>query len=246
MIDLTVAYADPQLLPRAEQISQQLGLSISNNSKSYLLVQKDLLSLRIAPFLPLHADLSIVRWQHRRDARQGLILACKPKLGMKIIDTTAGWGRDAAILALFGAEVVMIERHPVMHLLLNDALLRQNQHDRSVLRLQLLYADAITYLITLPLAYRVDVIYIDPMHPMRKKDAAVKKAMAALQQLIGPDDDAVFLLNNALLHADRVVMKWPKWTKPIGNPQHIIFEKTICFCIYTTAVVSKFDNADVF
>ena len=45
----------------------------------------------------------------------------------KIVDATAGLGRDSFLLASLGAEVTMIERSDVMHGLLQDGMARARQ-----------------------------------------------------------------------------------------------------------------------
>ena len=54
----------------------------------------------------------------------------------------------------------------------------------------------------------VDVIYMDPMFPERKKSAKVKKEMQAFHQIVGADEDAAELLPLALERAKyRLVIK---------------------------------------
>ena len=79
-----------------------------------LILVENVLQLQVSGQRPMAANFSVSTWQHRRDAgrSQILIKAIKPKPGMTIIDATAGWGRDAAILASFGAKVIMLERMP--------------------------------------------------------------------------------------------------------------------------------------
>ncbi|ETN92419.1 Ribosomal RNA small subunit methyltransferase J [Gammaproteobacteria bacterium MOLA455] len=96
-------------------------------------------------------------------------------------------------------------------------------------RLGLLEADAATYLndLVAKLArietegegqlqqpdsngWRPDVVYVDPMFPLRKKSAKVKKQMQAFHAIVGTDPDADALLANALAIARyRVVVKRP-------------------------------------
>ena len=78
-----------------------------------------------------------------------------------------------------------------------------------------------------------DVIYIDPMHPMRTKSALVKKEMQALQQIIGPDVDALDLLECAIKSVkQRVVVKWPQKAPALRPPDRSIEGKTVRFDIY--------------
>jgi 16S rRNA (guanine1516-N2)-methyltransferase len=191
--------------------------------------------LKFDDFSPLYADFSTKTWQKRRDAgkKQGLVRACKPGPAVQIIDTTAGWGRDAAVLASFGAKVLMLERNPVMARLLADALERQDEHSKEVLKLQLCHLDAFDYLQSLPHTNYPDVIYLDPMHPERQKSALAKKEIQVLQQLIGRDEDALPLLKLAKTKAlKRVVVKWPQYVTPLLTPTTSILGKTVRFDIY--------------
>jgi len=147
MRSLTIGYEGAAQIALANELSLRLHLPVDNLSSAQLLVTAERLLIKIHPFLPLHAEFSRVFWQKRRDAgkKQGLVRACKPLSGMRIIDTTAGWGRDAAILASFGAEVVMLERNPVMATLLEDALKRRvDSSAKSALKLSLIPMDALS------------------------------------------------------------------------------------------------------
>ena len=58
--------------------------------------------------------------------------------------------------------------------------------------------------------WRPDIVYVDPMFPLRKKSAKVKKEMQAFHAIVGTDPDADDLLANALAVAQyRVVVKRP-------------------------------------
>ncbi|WBV72116.1 class I SAM-dependent methyltransferase [Legionella pneumophila] len=142
-------------------------------------------------------------------------------------------GKDAAILATFGADVLMLERHPVMAALLTDALSRRNEADIQKMCLSLIASDAISFLHSLQEKDYPDIIYIDPMHPERNKSALVKKEMQVLQQLIGTDHDAMELIELSLSHVkSRVVVKWPQKVKPLLPPDASIDGKTVRFDIY--------------
>lgn len=233
--DLAVGYEQEIDLAEAKQLAEQLKLVIDNQAKQQLLVTQDKLCLKIAGFLPQFADFASKTWQKRRDAgkTQGLVKACKPVPGLKIIDATAGWGRDAAILASFGAQVLMLERQPIIAALLADGLRRQDEHSKKVLQLQLKQVDANQYLATLLPEEYPDIIYIDPMHPQRQKAALVKKDMQALQQLIGVDTDALALLELARSKVKKkVVVKWPQALASLLPPTTSFPGKTVRFDCY--------------
>ena len=232
---LAIAYEGNEQLLRAQQLAQQLNLPIDNEASARLIVMEHQLALQVEPFQLMHIDFNAQNWQSRRDAgkQQALVRACKPRDGMLIMDVTAGWGRDAAVLASFGASVVMLERNPVMAALLADALERQDLHSQRQLKLKLLHVEAINFLTALSEKDYPDLIYLDPMHPTRQKTALVKKEFQVLQQLIGPDADVHDLLAIArqrVKHA--VVMKWPVNAEPIAKPTHVIKGKTIRFDVF--------------
>jgi 16S rRNA (guanine1516-N2)-methyltransferase len=223
------------LRARADILASQLNLIVDNQVFPRLSIMADKLVLLIDNFLPLFVDFSSVMWKKRRDAgkKQGLVRACKPAKGLRILDATAGWGRDSAVLASFGAEVLMLERQPMVAALLADGLSRMLDEPTAPLGLSLFAMDATHYLQTLIPADYPDVIYIDPMHPLRQKSALVKKDMQALQQIIGADNDARDLIALAITRArQRVVVKWPERLAPLLPPTVSIGGKTVRFDVY--------------
>lgn len=106
----------------------------------------------------------------------------------RVLDATAGLGRDAALLAAAGCEVLMLERQPLLALLLEDGLRRAAACDFSQ-RLTLERQDALGKMsgAVAPLA---DVIYLDPMFTDTGSKASVKKELAWLKQLLGPASEA--------------------------------------------------------
>lgn len=133
-----------------------------------------------------------------------------------ILDCTAGLARDAFVLASLGCRVQLCERSPLVHALLQDGLSRALASNDAVLReivarLSLLPVDASAHMAALTAADKPDVVYLDPMFPERRKNAAVKKDMAAFHTLVGADEDADALLPRALEVARcRVVVKRPR------------------------------------
>jgi 16S rRNA (guanine1516-N2)-methyltransferase len=193
------------------------------------------LALKSPDFKPLFADFSWKSIEKRASSgkKEGVIRACRPAKGVTILDATAGWGRDASLLAFYGAKVLMLERHPMMHALLADALANRDSLSQEKMDLTLMLIDAHAYLNSLdPIDYP-DVIYLDPMHPLREKSALVKKDLQLLQTLIGPDLDALSLLQLALSKAkQRVVVKWPSRQAPLIPTSTQILGQTIRFDLY--------------
>lgn len=163
--------------------------------------------------------------------KPALLKACKPNAGLTVLDATAGFGRDAAILASTGAKVIMCERETMLAALLADGLRRLST--ASELKMKLVEADAKMYLTSLTPVDYPDIIYLDPMHPEREKTARVKKELYVLQQLLGADENPIALLLCALEHAKlRVVIKWPARKPALLKPNHTIMGKTVRFDVY--------------
>lgn len=186
-------------------------------------------------FKPIFVDFTDKSIQKRvqKTKNQGLVKAIKPQKGLKIIDATAGFGRDAFVLASLGAEVVMLERCPMLVALLSDGLLRLENENLWDGKLSLIATDSLDYISSLNFIDFPDVIYLDPMHPTRKKTALVKKEMQVLQEIIGFDVNIKNLLSVAITKCKQfVVVKWPQKEAPIFKPHHSIMGKTVRFDVY--------------
>jgi 16S rRNA (guanine1516-N2)-methyltransferase len=139
------------------------------------------------------------------------------KFQPQVLDVTAGLGRDAFVLAGLGCNLLMLERNPVVYNLLEDGLLRAQlaaqadaELDAIIGRMQLLNTESSDYLDSSDTVDQPDVIYMDPMFPLRKKSAKVKKDMQALHSIVGADEDSGQILDKALANARyRVVVKRP-------------------------------------
>jgi 16S rRNA (guanine1516-N2)-methyltransferase len=153
----------------------------------------------------------------------------KPGSQLKVLDATAGIGRDSFILACLGCQVTLLERSPVLAILLQDAL-----RQISYLKLSLHYGDAKGYLEHCDAAM-FDVIYLDPMFPEKTKAALVKKDMQILQGLVGADEDSEELFEAARkTGVKRIVVKRPKTAPPLGPqmPNHQVLSKDYRFDVY--------------
>jgi 16S rRNA (guanine1516-N2)-methyltransferase len=130
-----------------------------------------------------------------------------------IVDATAGLGQDSYVMALLGAEVVCVERSPVVAALLLDGVQRAQKADLpAASRMQVVQADAATFLQQQLGQLECDVVYLDPMYPGRSDQSALqKKSLRLLREVVGEDPDADALLEPALaLASKRVVVKRPK------------------------------------
>ena len=160
----------------------------------------------------------------------------KSGVNPKVVDATAGLGRDAFLMASLGAEVTLIERSDQMHQLLTEGMERARAAGGEVAeviaRMTLLHGDAKVLLPELS----PEVILVDPMHPPRKNSALVKKEMRLIREIVGTDADSVDLMRVALDCArKRVVLKWPQKADPmegIRAPSHQITGKSTRYDVF--------------
>ena len=214
----------------AEALANKLSLPCSalNPEKIQLVLTQHHIEIR-APELgnPIWIDFEEGKNAHRRQFGGGRGQPLAKAIGLKkganpsVIDATAGFGRDAFVLANLGCKITLIERNPLITTLLDDALQRASDNvdiAEVITRMSLITDDATTYLNALEPAFYPDVIYMDPMYPSRDKSALVKKDMRLLHQLAGPDTDSEQLLTTARTTAlKRVVVKRPKSAPFVGN-----------------------------
>lgn len=198
---------------------------------------------------PVRCDFAQGAARHRRlyggGRKQDIAKAVglnKPHFKPQVLDLTAGLGQDGFVLASLGASVTLLERHPVIHALLESGLeqarnkLDDAQLQTIVTRMALINADAKEYLNSHTEVPAADIIYLDPMFPPREKSAKVKKEMQLFHQLIGEDTAADDLLALALVKAKyRVVVKRPAYAPPLSGeePNYAIKGKSTRFDIYT-------------
>lgn len=210
--------------------------------------------------MQVRVDFSEGKAAHRRRYGGGKGQAIAKAVGLNkgfiphVMDCTAGLGGDAFVLASLGCTVTMFERSPIAHLLLSDGLTRalgsaKDSGDEALLkvvtRLRLSQGDAVNHLeVLLRAKERIDVIYLDPMFPERKKSASVKKEMHVFHSVIGADEDADKLLAPALACARyRVVVKRPKIAPFLAarEPSFQLLGKSSRYDIYT---ILGFPSAD--
>lgn len=161
----------------------------------------------------------------------------KGKPPPRVLDATAGLGRDAAVLAALGCRVTALERHPAVHALLADALERARADPAAAARLgdrlELRCGDARAVLRAAE-GRGFDCVYLDPMHPERSGSALVKQEMRLFRALVGDDPDAADLLEAALASgAPRVAVKRPAGASPLApGPALRIAGRTTGFDVY--------------
>lgn len=190
---------------------------------------------------PLSVDLDVGTLGYRleRASHEMLVRAAggTTEQARTVLDATAGLGRDAALLAMAGYQVSLVEREPVIHALLRDGLTRlQQSHPELAARMKLAAGQATDIMNNAEAAWYA--VYLDPMFPPRKKSAAVKKNLLWLQE-IGErpldlrEEDR--LLSAALSAArKKVIVKRPLRAAPLAGmtPGHSLNGKAVRFDVY--------------
>ncbi|MCI5126196.1 MAG: SAM-dependent methyltransferase [Candidatus Electrothrix sp. AR5] len=173
---------------------------------------------------------------------------------LNVIDATGGLGRDSFLLAAAGYRVHIFERQPLVAALLADGLARAAAHPETAeicQRIRLTVGDAVPALEAMQeigagegckKGADVDVVYLDPMFPERRKSALVKKELQLLQLLAQPDSAPEKLLESALKAARRrVVVKRPLKAPFLTerSPSHSLTGKTVRFDVYLGCLLSR-------
>ena len=224
----------PSLQDRAQQLATRLNLTLCQRVQdagqlSLLLDDSGLSLLRPGDKTlgALKVDFSdgALTWRRNHGGGTGQAVAkavgLKQKKQLSILDATAGTATDAFVLAALGCHMTLLERHPVVAALLEDALLRA-QDDAHVYditqRMRLHQGSSLTFMQGCA-DNCFDVVYLDPMFPHSGKKAQVKKSMQYFRDMVGKDEDANALLLPALRLANyRVVVKRPR-KSPYLNQQ---------------------------
>lgn len=245
---LAVQAASPELAERAAGLAAELGLPTLaqlDAADAVLNVSAERLELLAtgenAPG-PIFVDFAAGDMRHRRRGGQneplGRAVGVSKWPDLSVIDATAGLGRDSFVLADLGCRVTMVEREPAVFALLRDGLRRGQACEDGWVnevcrRMELVHGDARQ---CLP-GQSADVIYLDPMFPVRRKSARVKKEMWLFQQLFQDADQPApaELLDAALSAAGkRVVVKRPA-KAPTLDERKLSFQlpgKTVRFDVY--------------
>lgn len=238
----------PDLEAAADALARALGATRGGGAPVWLVVERDGLALRSDEFPSgVRIDLDALGVAGRAGARrdQPLARAIGLRSGVRtVVDATAGLLGDAFLLASFGCEVTCVERHAALAAMQRDALARAAARpDLAPIgaRITLVHADAREWLSHLPPERAPDAVYVDPMHPPRRKAALVKKEMRLLRALVGEDADAPALAEAALRVARRrVVVKRPSHAPDLlPNPVGTHRGRAVRYDVYTPHTPNK-------
>jgi len=249
MANIAILVLNREQQARALQLAEQLKLPLvddySPQYAGYLLLNEQGLGLQTDINMnAIYVDFLTGALAHRiryGGGKSQLIakaIGLKNKANPKVLDLTAGLGRDAFVLANLGCNVSLVERSPIIAALLQDGLERARlAGNSSIPNLSLITEDAKDYLAKLNQAEKPDVIYLDPMFTALEKSALVKKEMRILREVVGDDMDANLLLNLALEQGcKRVVVKRHRLAPLLNEvkPSFQVLGKSTRFDVYLT------------
>ena len=195
-----------------------------------------------APRHPLAVDFTDPAWRRRlagTSARHDPLaraVGLHRRRGPAVVDATAGLGRDAAVLAHLGAEVVALEASPVLAALLEEALARGREAPVALERLSLRCGDLRRLLATLPEACR-EIVYLDPMFPAGSTRGGVGREAQILRALLPAEAQApeAELLGHARAAATRrVVVKRSRRAPALAGqaPTRSLHGRAVRFDLY--------------
>ncbi len=244
--DAAVTGTVPELLLKAKLLAADLDLPIARPGQPYPLLLKYThqgLELQAAGSSgTVRVDFTDGRasFRRRQQKKEMLVRAagCKNGCRLHVADMTGGLGRDSFILAAAGCEVLAFEREPIIAALFADGLERARKNPETAditKRITLTQGDALDTLAEMIRdGQPIDVVYLDPMFPVRRKSALVKKELQLLQRLARTSNPDQLLGTALAFAAQRVVVKRPLKALPLTQrvPSHVLTGKTIRFDVY--------------
>ena len=190
-----------------------------------------------------------------RDLLARALLTGQPGGPPGVVDATAGLGADGFHLAALGHRVVMIEREPLLAVLLEDALSRALAGELGATaaaaagRVTLVEGDTRDYLASMQAS--TAIVYLDPMFPSKSGRGLTGKGMNTLrlEQQRDPAaaqaEDAT-LLAAARAHASRrVVVKRPLRGEPLGKlaPSGSLRGRTVRYDLYAPLAANNVSSS---
>ena len=224
-----------KLREQANELVQKYHFEINEKVLPRLHLSDEGLMLLDSQGKAIGVDWSDNQWKQRAKGALGrdpIIKATLAGQKIKILDLTAGWGKDALLMAQAGATIVLVEQHAYMAALLDENYRRLMDVSLKS-RMAVVWSSASAYLHQLLPEDYPDVIYLDPMHPKRDKSAQVKKHLHILQEFISPNHDVLELIEMAKDKCrQRVVLKWPVKKNPPAKADFSLQGKTIQYAIF--------------
>ena len=143
-----------------------------------------------------------------------------------ILDCTAGLGRDGVLLSKLGYDVTMIEKNPILIIMLNNYLSRTKD-----IKARLLYGDSLSYIRIAKKKF--DYIYIDFMFE-KKNNAKPSKYDLFLRSINYNENNKLDFIKEMINYCNkRIIVKEPiKSQSKINNYDFEIKTKLIRYKIF--------------
>ena len=175
-------------------------------------------------------------WRLKRTDHEILLKKAlgKKKDNLTILDGTAGFLSDTLIFLALGHKVIACEQSRVVFMLLNDAIYRARDELIFLRNLVLAHGNAIDIYKS---AENIDLIYLDPMYPDSKKNAARSGAMNDIKnileiEMINNLEDQIFF-DFKKQEFKKIVLKRPIKSKIIDtNLNYQVKGKSTRFDVY--------------
>ncbi|MES2488704.1 MAG: class I SAM-dependent methyltransferase [Pseudomonadota bacterium] len=215
----------PASLPKTEHVRVIETLGPTAQGFSFALEESEervqIRALHLPDYGPIYADWLGNEVKRRIAAGRNQLVAravgMRKSVDLKILDCTAGLGRDSFTLAALGAQVTMTERHPMIFALLQDAKKRvesSDQYAAAIKRVELLNCDAADVINR----EAWDVIYLDPMYEHQGRTALPQKEMQIFHDLtVGAPDATPLLVAARNSNSKRTVVKRAAKAECLGN-----------------------------
>jgi 16S rRNA (guanine1516-N2)-methyltransferase len=158
----------------------------------------------------------------------------------RVLDTTAGYCKDAFLLAMKGHQVLALEQNLLIYELVQNGIQRAAGKISSLSRLQHEPANSFERLEQMDQG-DFDVIYVDPMYPQRDTSALPKKEIQLLRALLKTqeksfedvDKETAEFIQLAVTKAGKkVILKRPLWAPTLMKPVGTLKGKLSRFDIY--------------
>ncbi len=155
-----------------------------------------------------------------------LARACAAPARPAVVDLMAGWGTDGLSLALRGCAVTLVERAPIVWAMLDEFVTRLD------LPATVVCETAEQWCENHPKA--VEVAYLDPMFPVRRKMALPGKEMQYLRDLAWRGETPLSRQIQLALRAarDRVVVKRRARDASVSAPSWRLRGRRVRFDVY--------------
>ena len=136
---------------------------------------------------------------------------------LTILDATAGFGKDTALITCLGHKVIALEQNPIIFAMLRSAAAACKRAG-TIINAEFINNNSCNYLHNIAEPYP-DIIYLDPMFPSKNKNNLVKKPMQLLQAILENEPhNNEELLAIAIKKANKkVIVKRPQTAEPLAK-----------------------------